>query len=133
MYTKNIEFIKNAIDYILCERDGWIHKYEENMKRICESITANPLSYSIINNYLKNNIFEKKVIYHLFYALSSQENSYVMSSHKNYTAIQLLEKYKKYINWSELSKNKHAIYLLEQNQDKINWTNISSNPNIFCK
>ncbi len=133
IYTKNIEFVKNVIDYILCDRYGWIYEIEGNVKIICKSITTNPLSYGIIDDYLKKNIFDEKLIHHLFYALSSQENSYVLSPYKNDTAIQLLYKYKKYINWSELSKNKRAIHLLEQNKEKINWSNISLNPNIFCK
>lgn len=118
-YSYDVKHLENGLKYIIYGK-GLIHKFEVNMKLICESISLNHLSHPLIDKYLQNNLLEKKIIEYLFFFLSS-----------NPDAINLLEKYIEFINWSELSKNEKAMHLLKKNKKKIDYNNLSLNLGIF--
>ncbi len=70
-----------------------------------------------IKNILKG-VFNKKYRF----------NTNLLSENQNPNVIPFLEKNKRLINWSFLSKNPNAVHVLKQNQHKIDWMTFSSNP-----
>ena len=56
-----------------------------------------------------------------------QANLFWRNLSANENAMEIIKKYKNFINWNSLSSNKNAIHILEQNQKKIVWVHLMKN------